>query len=130
MLRCAPHARASNTLAAKVKHPGSARQLLLLKAPKKRLTRFTHALGSQSVRVFSLTRDTNTERGFCMKTVAATSQLEALTQRHRLLEAELNTLARRAHPTPAEEQRTRILKKEKLRAKDTMRILMDQVRMR
>jgi hypothetical protein len=80
--------------------------------------------------VVSLNLDANTERGFCMKTVAATTQLEALHARHRLLENELSTLARRAYLTPSEQQRSRELKKEKLRAKDRMRILMDQVKLR
>lgn len=65
-----------------------------------------------------------------MKQVAATNQLEALHARHQVLEAELNNLARRAYLTPTEQQRSRVLKKEKLRAKDRMRILMDQVKLR
>jgi hypothetical protein len=65
-----------------------------------------------------------------MKTVAATNQLEALNARHQLLEAELSNLGRRAYLTPIEQQRSRVLKKEKLRAKDRMRILMDQVKLR
>jgi hypothetical protein len=65
-----------------------------------------------------------------MKTVAATNQLEALHARHQILEVELNHLARRAYLTPSEQQRTRELKKEKLRAKDSMRILMSQVKLR
>jgi hypothetical protein len=65
-----------------------------------------------------------------MKTVAATNHLEALHARHQLLETELNHLARRAYLTPTEQQRSRVLKKEKLRAKDRMRLLMDQVKLR
>jgi hypothetical protein len=63
-----------------------------------------------------------------MKTAAAIHQLEALQVKHQLLESELNGLSRRAYLTPSEEQRTRILKKEKLRAKDRIRVLMSEVK--
>jgi hypothetical protein len=64
-----------------------------------------------------------------MKTAGA-HHLEALQVKHQRLEAELNGLTRRAYLTPIEQQRTRILKKEKLVAKDRIRVLMDEVKLR
>jgi hypothetical protein len=64
-----------------------------------------------------------------MKTAAAIHQLEVLQVKHQRLETELDGLSRRAYLTPSEEERTRILKKEKLRAKDRIRILMNEVKL-
>lgn len=60
-----------------------------------------------------------------MKSVTGDQQLERLRTMHRTLDSELLSLTRRAHMTPAEEQRVRVIKKEKLRTKDSMRLLMD-----
>ncbi len=64
-----------------------------------------------------------------MKTEAATKQLEYLRATHATLNNELELLNRRAYLTPAEQQRTRVIKKEKLRTKDRMRLLMDHVKL-
>jgi hypothetical protein len=65
-----------------------------------------------------------------MKTQVATKRLDHLRQTHAVLEHELDTLARRAYLTPAEQHRTRIIKKEKLKTKDKIRLLMDGVALR
>lgn len=65
-----------------------------------------------------------------MKSAAASNQLEVLQAKHQLLEAELHGLSRRAYLTPGEQQRTRVLKKEKLKAKDRIRVLMTEVKLR
>jgi len=46
------------------------------------------------------------------------TRLNDLEQQHRGLNAELEALMRRAHPTPIEQQEARELKKKKLSAKD------------
>jgi hypothetical protein len=43
-----------------------------------------------------------------------------LAEQHRVLDAELQELERRAYLTPAEQDRTRVLKRLKLRAKDRL----------
>jgi hypothetical protein len=55
-------------------------------------------------------------------------QLSSLEVQHEQLEGELRTLHRRAHLTPKEEMRARIIKKQKLHAKDRIRVLAGQVR--
>ena len=64
-------------------------------------------------------------KGMPMKSVTGDPQLERLRTAHRDLDDELLRLTRRAHMTPAEEQRVRVIKKEKLRTKDSIRLLMD-----
>jgi hypothetical protein len=51
------------------------------------------------------------------------NQLTNLEAAHTALELELQTLRRRAHLTPTEEQRANVLQKEKLRTKDRIRVL-------
>lgn len=58
----------------------------------------------------------------------AVEQLSSLKLTHQQLEVELEALRRRSHLTPHEEQRARIIKKQKLRAKDRIRVLMAEVR--
>lgn len=59
----------------------------------------------------------------------ANNQLTTLEATHRQLEHELRALNRRGRLTPSEEMRCRVLKKEKLIAKDKIRFLMGDVRM-
>lgn len=54
---------------------------------------------------------------------SAQGQLTNLEATHNALDGELQALRRRAHLTPAEEQRAKVLKKEKLWAKDRIRVL-------
>lgn len=54
---------------------------------------------------------------------SATQEIERLQNTHASLKTELESLRRRAYLTPAEEFRARELKKEKLKAKDRIRIL-------
>lgn len=66
-----------------------------------------------------------------MKTeTVAEKRLAYLRAAHTALENELSALTRRAYLTPHEQQRTRIIKKEKLHAKDTIRLLMTEFSMR
>jgi hypothetical protein len=51
------------------------------------------------------------------------TRLNDLEQQHRGLEAELEALMRRAHPTPIEQQAAQALKKKKLDAKDRIEAL-------
>ncbi len=64
-------------------------------------------------------------KGLPMKLVTGDQQLERLRAAHRNLDSELHRLTRHAHLTPSEEQRARVLKKEKLRTKDSIRLLMN-----
>lgn len=62
-----------------------------------------------------------------MKSGTATNRLDQLRATHTTLERELNALNRRTYLTPAEQQRTRVIKKEKLKTKDTIRLMMDRM---
>lgn len=62
-----------------------------------------------------------------MKSVIAAKRLDQLRATHTTLERELDTLNRRAYLTPAEQQRTRVIKKEKLKTKDSIRLMMDRM---
>jgi hypothetical protein len=70
-------------------------------------------------------RAVRAERNDEMNTI---EQLSSLKVAHQTLEGELQTLRRRAHLTPIEEQRARIIKKQKLRTKDCIRVLMGEMR--
>lgn len=59
--------------------------------------------------------------------IPPTEQLRSLKDNHERLKGELKTLNRRAHLTPTEEERAREIKKEKLRTKDRIRVLMSRV---
>ncbi len=61
-----------------------------------------------------------------MKAEVAAKRLDYLRTTHASLEGELDTLNRRAYLTPSEQLRTRQIKKEKLKAKDRIRVLMDE----
>lgn len=52
--------------------------------------------------------------------MTTTDTLASLRTVHAQLDRELAALRRRAHLTPSEERRTRVLRKQKLRAKDLM----------
>jgi hypothetical protein len=52
-----------------------------------------------------------------------TMEIQRLQSAHATLKFELQTLSRRAHLTPAEEERARQIKKEKLLTKDRLRVL-------
>jgi hypothetical protein len=52
-----------------------------------------------------------------------TMEIQRLQSAHATLKFELQSLSRRAHLTPTEEQRAREIKKEKLRTKDRLRVL-------
>lgn len=66
-----------------------------------------------------------------MKTeTAAEKRLAYLRATHAALEHELSALTKRAYLTPHEQQRTRVLKKEKLHTKDRIRLLMNEFSMR
>jgi uncharacterized protein YdcH (DUF465 family) len=54
---------------------------------------------------------------------STTQEIERLQNTHATLKTELESLRRRAYLTPAEEFRARELKKEKLKAKDRIRVL-------
>lgn len=56
-------------------------------------------------------------------------QLDTLKANHARLDSELQSLHRRGHLTPSEQERARIIKKEKLRTKDRIRVLATQARM-
>jgi hypothetical protein len=71
----------------------------------------------------------STERGSRMKTEAGTKQMDYLRTAHAMLNDELESLNRRAYLTPSEQQRTRVIKKEKLRTKDRIRLLSKQVKL-
>lgn len=58
-----------------------------------------------------------------MRHTTASAELNRLKSAHQTLETELHMLNRRAHLTPAEQQRARIIKKQKLKAKDRIRVL-------
>jgi hypothetical protein len=58
----------------------------------------------------------------------APNQLSTLEAAHSALDLELQALRRRPHMTPSEEQRAKVLKKQKLRAKDRIRVLRSGVR--
>lgn len=62
-----------------------------------------------------------------MRHTTASAELNRLQSAHRNLETELHMLNRRGHLTPSEQQRVRIIKKEKLRAKDRIRVLMNRM---
>ncbi len=61
-----------------------------------------------------------------MKAEVAAKRLDHLRATHASLEGELDTLNRRAYLTPSEQIRTRQIKKEKLKAKDRIRLLMSE----
>lgn len=54
---------------------------------------------------------------------STTQEIERLQNTHATLKMELESLRRKAYLTPSEEYRARELKKEKLRAKDRLRLL-------
>ena len=62
-------------------------------------------------------------------TTLSKDQLSALKAAHRQLDHELKSLSRRGRLTPKEELRARVLKKEKLLAKDRIRVLMSELRL-
>ena len=64
-----------------------------------------------------------------MRSMPLTKELEHLRHVHRNLEVELKNITRHAYLTPHEQQRIRVLKKEKLRTKDKMRLLVGQTTM-
>ena len=55
-------------------------------------------------------------------------RLSSLKVQHEQLEHELSALRRRAHLTPSEEMRARVIKKQKLQTKDHIRLLMSHAR--
>lgn len=55
--------------------------------------------------------------------------LSALKATHQRLDYELKLLSRRGRLTPKEQLRARVLKKEKLLAKDRIRVLMTELRL-
>jgi uncharacterized protein YdcH (DUF465 family) len=57
------------------------------------------------------------------------SPLTRLEEAHRSLELELANLTRRTHLTPEEEVRARAIKKQKLKTKDRIRVLMSRATM-
>lgn len=57
---------------------------------------------------------------------STSKEIEHLRKTHQCLKGELQLLSRRAYLTPSEQERARILKKEKLRAKDRLRLLMQR----
>lgn len=59
-----------------------------------------------------------------MRTMPLTDELERLQVAHHNLDRELKSITRHAYLTPHEQQRARVIKKEKLRTKDKMRLLM------
>lgn len=52
-----------------------------------------------------------------------TMEIQRLQSAHATLKFELQALSKRAHLTPAEQERARQIKKEKLQTKDRLRVL-------
>jgi hypothetical protein len=91
------------------------------------MLRVAHEGGGVRARSLVWRRNGSAEKGH-VREMNTTERLSTLKVQHERLELELENLHRRAHLTPTEEMRARVIKKQKLQTKDHIRLLISQAR--